>query len=61
MQQGRRRHTQAEHLAVVDALCARDAAGASELLRRHIARRLDQIIDVIKAGFGEIYTRDRPA
>lgn len=58
MQQGRRRHTQAEHLAVVEALCARDAAGACDLLRRHIARRLDQIIDVIKAGFGEIYTRE---
>jgi DNA-binding GntR family transcriptional regulator len=58
MQQGRRRHTQAEHLAIVEALCARDAAAAASLLRRHIARRLDQIIDVIKAGFGEIYTRD---
>ena len=58
MQQGRRRHTQAEHLAVVEALCERDGATAAALLKLHIARRLDQIIDVIKAGFGEIYTRD---
>lgn len=58
MQQGRRRHTQEEHIAIVDAICARDAGRAAALLHNHISRRLDQIVDVIKAGFGEIYTRD---
>ena len=29
---------------------------AEALLRRHIGRRLDQITEVIKAGYAEIYT-----
>jgi DNA-binding GntR family transcriptional regulator len=57
MQQGRRSHTQSEHIRIVAALRARDADKAADLLRQHISRRLDQIVDVIKAGFGEIYTR----
>lgn len=58
MRNGRRAHTQAEHLRIVRALRSRDAPQAEELVRRHIGRRLDQIVDVIRAGFAAIYMRD---
>lgn len=53
--QSRRRSTQNEHRAVVEALQARDAGKAEKLLAAHISRRLDQIVEVVKAGFAEIY------
>jgi DNA-binding GntR family transcriptional regulator len=56
MQSGRRRHTQNEHLKIVQALKKRDTARAVQLIREHISLRLDQIGDVIRAGFAEIYT-----
>lgn len=59
MQQGRRTHTQAEHLRIVHALRARDDALLQELMSRHIGRRLDQITDVIRTGFSTIYMRDQ--
>ncbi|ANN68336.1 GntR family transcriptional regulator [Bordetella bronchialis] len=59
MQQGRRSHTQAEHLRIVQALKARDDALLQELVSRHIGRRLDQITDVIRTGFSTIYMRDQ--
>jgi DNA-binding GntR family transcriptional regulator len=55
MQSGRRVHTQNEHLKIVQALKKRDANGASRLMGGHIGRRLDQIVEVIRAGFAEIY------
>jgi DNA-binding GntR family transcriptional regulator len=55
MQSGRRRHTQNEHLQIVHALRKRDADTAARLMRHHISRRLDQIVEVIRAGFAEIY------
>jgi DNA-binding GntR family transcriptional regulator len=55
--QRRRTYTQAEHMAIVQALKQRNAGEAGELLERHITRRLDQIVDVVKAGYAEIYTR----
>jgi DNA-binding GntR family transcriptional regulator len=55
MQSGRRVHTQNEHLQIVQALKKRDANNAARLMRDHIDRRLDQIVDVIRAGFAEIY------
>lgn len=58
MQKGRRVHTQAEHLEIVRALRLRDVDLSTTLLRDHISRRLDQVVDVIRAGFGEIYTRE---
>ena len=60
MQNGRRRHTQSEHLQIARAIRQRDAQAAAGLIRNHISRRLDQIVDVIKAGYAEIYTRDVP-
>ena len=35
----------------------RQCQRAAELLDRHISRRLDQIVEVVKAGYAEIYTR----
>jgi DNA-binding GntR family transcriptional regulator len=54
----KRRYTQQDHLHIVKALRARDAAKAVTLVEEHISRRLDQIVDVIRMGFAEIYTRD---
>ncbi len=53
--QRRRQSTQNEHRAVVLALQQRDAEKAEHLLSAHISRRLDQIVEVVKAGFAEIY------
>ena len=61
MRAGRRRHTQQEHLRIVKALRDRDAARASQLVETHISLRLDQIVEMIQAGFAEIYMRDRAA
>ena len=63
MQNGRRRHTQQEHLRIVKALKARDARAVAELMTEHISGRLDRIVEVIRMGFAEIYMRDqsRPA
>jgi DNA-binding GntR family transcriptional regulator len=44
-----------DHNEVVAALRARDAATGEKILRRHISRRVDQIVDVIKAGVAHIY------
>lgn len=54
--QNRRVGTQGEHLAIIRHLIARDGAAAGVLMRRHISRRLDQITEVIRVGYGEIYT-----
>jgi DNA-binding GntR family transcriptional regulator len=54
-----RRDTQQDHLRITKALKARDAAKAVKLIEGHISRRLDQIVDVIRMGFAEIYMRDQ--
>lgn len=54
-----KRHTQQDHLRIVRALKARDAGKAAGLVDGHISRRLDQIVDVIRMGFAEIYMRDQ--
>jgi DNA-binding GntR family transcriptional regulator len=55
--QGRRGMFQEEHLKIARALKRRDADQAAKLMEAHISRRLDQIVEVIKAGFAEIYMR----
>lgn len=57
MRNGRRPYTEAEHKQIVAALRARDESALVNLLEAHIARRQDQIMDVIKLGYSEIYTR----
>jgi DNA-binding GntR family transcriptional regulator len=54
-----RRYTQQDHLRIVKALKARDPVKAESLIESHISRRLDQIVDVIRMGFAEIYMRDQ--
>jgi DNA-binding GntR family transcriptional regulator len=44
-----------EHGAVIAALRARDAARCERLMRAHISRRLEQIVDVVKEGVAHIY------
>jgi len=56
--QKRRSYTQAEHMAIVRALRER-SVDSSALLDKHITRRLDQIVEVVKAGYAEIYTRKK--
>lgn len=50
-----RRHTQSEHIQVVQALRARDEAKCVALLETHIDRRLDQIAADLKQGYVQIY------
>lgn len=52
---GRLSHTDTEHRQIVEKLKKRDADGCAELMRAHISRRLDQIVEVIKEGFARIY------
>jgi len=59
MRNGRRRHTQQEHLRIVKALESRNAAAVTKLMSGHISQRLDRIVDVIRMGFAEIYMRER--
>jgi len=59
MQQGRRSHTQGEHMRIVQALERRDVDALPDMMRGHIGRRLDQITDVIRTGFSTIYMRDQ--
>jgi hypothetical protein len=40
---------------IVKKLKKRDADGGAALMRSHISRRLDQIVEVIKEGFARIY------
>ncbi|WP_419897620.1 GntR family transcriptional regulator [Roseomonas sp. USHLN139] len=56
MRKGRRPTTQQEHLQIVRHLRARDAEAAARLMTRHITRRLEEISEMIRAGFAEIYT-----
>jgi DNA-binding GntR family transcriptional regulator len=44
-----------EHAGIMAALRARDAARCDALMRGHIERRLDQIVDVVKEGVVNIY------
>ncbi|MGZ8209423.1 MAG: GntR family transcriptional regulator [Burkholderiales bacterium] len=59
MRNGRRRHTQQEHLRIVKALESRNAAAVTKLMSSHISQRLDRIVDVIRRGFAESYMRER--
>jgi len=52
---GRRQGTQAEHLAVLEAVRAGNAPEAAALLERHIHRRLDQLVDAVKESYARIY------
>ncbi|MGE0717992.1 MAG: GntR family transcriptional regulator [Alphaproteobacteria bacterium] len=55
MENGRRTATQNEHAEMLAALRARDAGRCVAAMHSHIARRLDQIVDVIREGYARIY------
>lgn len=55
MESGRRRQTQAEHGAILDAIAARDAGQARALLQAHIDGRLEQITLAIREAYAMIY------
>lgn len=56
--EGRRDETQTEHRAILDRVRARDAEGATGLMRQHIMHRNSDILAAIKAAYGHIYTLD---
>lgn len=58
MEHGRRANTQREHVEVAAALSVRDADRAAAVMAAHIARRLDQIVAVIREGYARIYMGD---
>ncbi len=58
--EGRLSHTDTEHQELVALLRKRDADACADLMRDHISRRLDQIVEVIKEGFARIYMRETP-
>lgn len=51
------RPTDAEHRALAAAIRAGDRARAEALMRRHIAKRLDQVVDIISDGHARLYRR----
>lgn len=60
----RRDVTQGEHRQVVEHLLAGEADAAEAVMRRHITRRMDQIVEMLKRGYAYIYVTqamNRPA
>ena len=44
-----------QHVAIMEALAARNANKAARLLGEHIEKRMDQILDSVRAGIASIY------
>ncbi|TYC48297.1 GntR family transcriptional regulator [Rhodobacterales bacterium] len=47
--------TKGEHQVIMNALEARDAVKAAEVMRGHVMRRMDQIVAAVREGFSNIY------
>lgn len=58
--QGRRDKTQREHRALVGAIRERDSERAADVIRIHITRRQDQIVDIIREGYARLFMGDGP-
>jgi DNA-binding GntR family transcriptional regulator len=54
--EGRRDATQADHRAILRAIANRDAEAGIAIMRPHIERRLDQIVDGIREGHARLWT-----
>ena len=52
---GRRTETQAQHMEIIQKLRARDVDGSVQLMKDHIAHRMDQIIEKVERCYGRIY------
>lgn len=50
-----RRNSREEHIAIARAIASRDPDEAGRLMERHIRRRYQQIVEIIKIGYGEIF------
>ncbi len=61
MENGRRRLTQGEHGAILEAVARRDAGQARTLLQAHIDGRLEQITLAIREGYAMIYMSRAPS
>ena len=55
----RRPQTQSQHKHIVAALRKRNHNEAERLITEHIAHRLDQIVEKVERGYGQIYVRNR--
>lgn len=55
------RQTKAEHLRILDALLARDAAAAEAEMAQHIEQRQDQVVAAVREGIGSIYLGEAEA
>lgn len=47
-----------DHIAVARALEARDAEGAIDEIRRHVSRKLQDMVQVVRRGIARIYVAD---
>jgi DNA-binding GntR family transcriptional regulator len=52
---GRRSETQGQHMEIIQRLRARDLDGSVQLMKDHIAQRMDQIIEKVERCYGRIY------
>lgn len=59
MREGHRPYTQAEHTEIAAAIQERNGERAAMLLKQHISRRKDQITEVVKLSYAEMYTREK--
>lgn len=55
---GRRGGTQGEHAAILAAFQSGDAVTSSDLLERHIERRMGQIVDAVRECYAQLYVPD---
>lgn len=53
--EGRRGHTQGEHKAILEAVRGGQTGQGLDLLRDHIGRRIEQIVEAVKEGYLRIY------
>ena len=52
---GQLRKSKGEHVALADALVARDAVAAERIVTTHITKRIEDVIEVVKQGISNIY------
>lgn len=48
-------HTRGEHKQIMSAVEARDADAAAALMRAHIEKRMDQVVNSVRQGYAQLY------
>ncbi|MBR0666041.1 GntR family transcriptional regulator [Roseomonas hellenica] len=61
LRKGSQTRLPAGHLAILNGLQRRDVRQAVALMQRHIAERLDHIVDLVRDSYAELYTDNRLA